>query len=305
MKRRDLLLGSAAALAGGLILPRRVWASTDFDLGGWTLQTISDGNLVLPADFTFGGMPADEAADLLARYNLSGEVVEPPCNLTLARNGDRLVLFDIGSGSDFMPTAGKLPDALDALGIYPEDITDLVITHGHPDHIWGLLDDFDDPFLPNAMVHMGRTEWEYWTDPDTLESIGEARASFAIGAARRLEVIADTVALFDGAPEIVPGIAAIPTPGHTPGHMAFQIAGSAGAALILGDAVANHHVAFERPDWASGSDQDPELAAQTRLALLDRAVADNLHIVGFHLPEGGIGRVERQGANSYIFTPGA
>ena len=303
MKRRDFLYAGAAGLIVPL-LPKRLWAASTLDMGAIQLQTVSDGNLVLPGDFILGGMPQDELAALMSRYNLPTDRLEPPCNLTLLRDGTRTVLFDVGSGSDFMPSAGKLIEGLDALGLSPDDITDLVITHGHPDHLWGLLDDFDEPFLPNATVHMGRAEWDYWTDPDTVNAIGEARAAFAIGAARRLEVITDSVTLFDGETEILPGVQAISTPGHTPGHMAFHIAGSGGGAIVVGDALGNHHVAFERPDWPSGSDQDAPTAAATRLALLDRITADNLAVIGFHLPDGGIGRAERQSATSYIFTPG-
>lgn len=302
MKRRDFLYAGAAGLIVPL-LPQRLWAANTLDLGAMQLQTVSDGNLVLPGDFILGGMPQDELAVLMSRYNLPTDRLEPPCNLTLLRDGTRIVLFDVGSGSDFMPSAGKLAEGLDALGLSPEEITDLVITHGHPDHLWGLLDDFDEPFLPNATVHMGRAEWDYWTDPDTVNAIGEARAAFAIGAARRLEVITDSVTLFDGDTEILPGVQAISTPGHTPGHMAFHIAGSGGGAIVVGDALGNHHVAFERPDWLSGSDQDAPTAAATRLALLDRITADNLAVIGFHLPDGGIGRAERQSTTSYIFRP--
>lgn len=302
MKRRDFLYAAGAGILAPLMLPRRLWAAETLDLGSMQLQTLSDGNLVLPGSPIFPGMAENELADLIARYNLSTEQAEPPCNLTLLRDGTRTILFDVGAGSDFMPSAGRLLDSLDALGLSPDDITDLVITHGHPDHIWGLLDDFDDPMLPNATVHMGRAEWDYWTDPDTVNTIGEVRASFAIGAARRLDVIADTVVLFDDGAEILPGVQAVATPGHTPGHMAFHIAGTTGGAMVVGDALGNHHVAFERPEWPSGSDHDAQTGAETRVAMLDRITADDLTVIGFHMPNGGIGRVERRSATSYVFN---
>lgn len=303
MKRREFLYAAMAGLVAPLLMPRRLWAADMVDLGNFQLQTLSDGHLVVPGVPIFPGLEPVALSDLMARYNLSSEVTEPPCNLTLLRDGTRTILFDAGAGSDFMPSAGQILDSLDALGLSPDDITDLVITHAHPDHIWGLLDDFDEVMLPNATVHMGRAEWDYWTDPSTVDAIGETRASFAIGAARRLAAIADNVSLFDDGAEILPGVMAIATPGHTPGHMAFQIAGTSGGAVIVGDALVNHHVAFERPDWPSGSDHDMETGAATRVALLDRIVADNLTVVGFHLPQGGIGRVERRSDTSFVFTP--
>lgn len=306
MKRRHFLHASAAVLLGATAgTPHRLWARDSLALGTARIDMLSDGHLVLPPEFSLGGMAPDELPDFVARHGLSMDVLEPPCNITLLRDGPRNVLFDIGAGPDFMDTVGKLPDALDALGLAPEDITHLVITHAHPDHIWGLLDDFDEPFLPNADVLMGRREWDYWMDPDTINSIGAERQSFVVGAQRRLEEIAGIVELFDDGAEILPGLRAVETPGHTPGHMAFVVESAAGGLMILGDAIANDHIAFERPGLPSSSDQNPDMAAATRLALLDRITGDGMAVAGFHFRGGGLGQVERLAEGSYRFHEGA
>ena len=295
--RRTFLAGSSALL-GAAALSRGARASARF--GSMQVDMVSDGNLVLPRDFITGPMPQDEVSAILGRYGITGDALTPPCNVTLLRHEDRVILFDVGSGPDFQPSAGLLPDTLDDLGLAPEDITHLVITHGHPDHIWGLLDDFDEPYLPNAQILMGRAEFDYWTNPSTVDSIGAARQTFAIGAQRRLDAVADLVTFFEDGQEILPGVAARGTPGHTPGHMSFELRDGSDSLMVIGDALGNHHVAFERPDWDSGSDQDMPTAAATRVALLDQIASAQMAIAGFHLP-GGLGRVERHPEGGYRF----
>lgn len=293
MLTRRRLVAAAAASAMLPFVPRRVFAATTLELEGFRIDTLSDGSLTLPGEFILGGMPPDETAEILGRYGLATDVLTPPCNVTLFRDGTNTVLFDVGAGPDFQPTAGKLAEALAALDLAPEDITHVVFTHAHPDHLWGLLDEFDDPVFPGAAHVIGRTENDYWTDPGTVEAIGEARASFAVGAARRIEAIADGLRLVDDGETVVPGIVARLTPGHTPGHLSFALGAGADAVLVAGDAIGNHHVAFERPGWVSGSDQDGETAAATRTALLDELATSAMPLVGFHLPGGGVGHVER------------
>ena len=288
--KREFLYRSIAAPLS-LALPR--FAQAQITLGSATLTTVSDGSLVLPGSFIFEPMPEADLDTILRDFNLSKDRLTPECNLALFRDGTRNVLFDVGSGPDFMPSAGTLVNSLDRLGMTPEDITHVVFTHAHPDHIWGLLDEFDDPLFYNATYMMGRGEWDYWWNPETVNTIGDARAAFAVGAKRRMQAIEDAVVLFEDGQEILSGILALSTPGHTPGHMAFEIRHGATAALVLGDAIGNHHVAFQRPDWESGSDQDMALAAKTRGMLFDRIMADDLAVVGFHLPNGGMGRVDK------------
>lgn len=300
LNRRKMLAGM-----GGLALlnaPTNLLARTAISLGSSEVIAVSDGHLVLPRSFFFEGLPEDELAAILSNYDVTGDQLEPPCNLTLLRQEGRVVLFDAGSGSGFMPSAGKLLDNLEAEGLTPDDITHVVFTHAHPDHLWGILDDFDDPVFPDAEVMIGQTEWDYWTDPDTVDTIGEARASFAVGAARRLAAIKDQVSLFKDGDEILPGVMAHATFGHTPGHMSFEIRDGTNAVMVGGDAIGNEHVAFERPDWASGADQDTDLGAETRVRLLDQLATDNIALLGFHLAHGGLGRVERAG-ETYQFVP--
>ncbi|WP_439138283.1 MBL fold metallo-hydrolase [Roseicyclus sp.] len=301
--RRSLLATSGAAILSST-LPRRGWTETRVELdGGIEILTLSDGNLTLPAEFIFGPMPGDELAAVLARFDMDPSApLTPPCNITLLRHGDTLALFDAGSGTAFQSSVGALPDALAAAGIDPLDITHVIFTHGHPDHLWGALDDFDEALFADATHMMGRIEFDYWMDDATVESIGAERASFAVGAKRRLEILADDMVLFDDGASVLPGVTALLTPGHTPGHMAFVIGEGAQAVMVLGDAIGNGHIAFARPEWTSGSDQDPEMAAATRGRLFAQITAADMTVIGFHLPGGGIGRVV-QGSDGFTFQP--
>jgi len=260
--RRDFLANSGA-VAATLAWPSL--AHAQLQLGEMQIDVVSDGSLTLPGDFIFAPMPQDELDPILKEFGQSRETLTPECNVTLLRDGTRTVLFDVGSGPDFAPNSGVLLDSLDTLGVAPEDVTDVVFTHGHPDHLWGLLDDFGDPLFTEASYMIGKTEWDYWMNPNTVDEI----ASY----------------------------------GHTPGHMSFEVRNGNTSAMIVGDSIGNHHVAFARPDWTSGSDQDPETATQTRLSLLDQLSSAKMQLIGFHLP-GGLGHVEKSG-DAYTFVGGA
>ncbi|WP_439529958.1 MBL fold metallo-hydrolase [Pannonibacter sp.] len=300
LTRRHFILSATASC---LSLPAwRTWATTTLKAGNITLDTVSDGNLVLPQGFIFSELPATDVDRLKTQFNLAGDTLAPPCNVTLLRDGTNTVLFDVGAGQDFQSTAGRLPEALGTLGLSVEDVTHVVFTHGHPDHLWGLLDEFDEPLFPGASFLMGEQEFAYWTNPETVNSIGAERSTFAVGAARRLAVIADSIKLLGDGDKPVDGVTARLTPGHTPGHLAFEIDTPEGPVLVVGDAIGNHHMAFAYPGSLSSSDQDPALAARTRLALMDQLASANTRLIGFHLPEGGIGRVVQDGA-AYRFEP--
>lgn len=296
---RRRLLKTSAGLLAATAAPRFAIAETAAGTG--TVTSLSDGSLTLPASMIIGDTPMDQVQPILDKYNVSSEAFTPPCNLTLYQDGERTVLFDAGSGLEFMASAGHIHDSLDAVGLSADDITDIVFTHAHPDHLWGLLDDFGDIAFSEATFHIGRKEFEYWSDPETINTIGEARVPFAVGAKRRLDEIADVVQLFEEQDQILPNVTAMASFGHTPGHMSFMIDGEAGNAFVIGDAIGNHHIAFARPDLPSGSDQNAEEGIQTRVAMMDMLAADNVPIIGFHLPDGGMGRVARDG-DGYVFN---
>lgn len=295
MDRRSFLARTAGFCAASTCFR----AHAAIERGGVRIDTVSDGHLTVPRSFLFGDTPPDDLAPILARHGITGEMLEPDCTLTLLRDGERTVLFDIGAGPNFMPTTGTILDTLAEIDVAPEDVTHVVFTHGHPDHLWGVYDAFDDFAFPEAQYLIGRAERDYWLDPKTLDRLDAMRQPFAVGAKRILDSLGERLGVFGDGDEVLPGIEAVGTPGHTPGHMSFAV----GDVMIVGDAVANHHVAFEQPAWPSGTDQDAGEGATTRAGLLDRMAGDGMAMVGFHLPFPGIGRVERDGTG-YRFVAG-
>ncbi|MDV7269713.1 MBL fold metallo-hydrolase [Thioclava sp. A2] len=298
---RRTILRNSLALGAASLLPLRSFAAQSLETATARLDTLSDGNLVLPLAFV---SPEAGVEAKLAELGITGPQVEPPCNVTLYRDGTNTVLFDVGAGPDFMPSAGKLHEALDTIGVAPEEITHVVFTHAHPDHLWGVLDDFDEPLFANATHLIGRAELDYWANPETANTIGEARKTFAAGAFRRLETLADMLVTFEDGEEIIPGVGARASHGHTPGHMAFEIRQGGLAAMVVGDAIGNDHLAFAVPGWISGSDQDAEMGISTRKGLLAELATSGMPLIGYHLREGGIGRVDTANG-AYRFIPEA
>lgn len=300
--RRHFLTRTAALISAAALplAPLRGWAVTTMTAGDLRVDSVSDGHIEFPPDFAFSMIPKAERDGLLRSLDIDPQaVMRSPLNVTLLRQGDRVVLFDVGSGPDFVPTAGTLIDALAAVEVAPEDVTDVIFTHGHPDHLWGVLDDFDEPLFSEATHRMGRVEFDYWIDPATIGTIGEDRQSFAAGAMRRLTALGERIERFEDGAEVLPGIRAIMTPGHTPGHMSFSIGTPGDGLFVTGDFV-TMLTGFARPDLGTMTDHDPALAARTRQAMLARLADEGWTILGYHLPQGGIGKVRRAG-EAYAF----
>ena len=253
IKRRSFLK-AASCLPLSLSIPSLVHSEINF--GHTKITTVSDGSITLPASLTFDTMPKNELDLIINEFSISQDQLVRECNVTLVETEDRKILFDVGAGIYFLDGMGAILDSLDEQGLAPEDITDVIFTHAHPDQIWGVLDDFDDLLFPEAMYHIGRVEWDYWWNPETVNEVDESRVQTAVGAKTRFEALQDQIEFFDDGDEPIPGVLALMTPGHTPGHMSFEIANGSQSALIVGDALNNHHVAFKRPNWLSGLDQD-------------------------------------------------
>ena len=141
--------------------------------------------------------------------------------MALVKTGSDYVLIDAGSGGTWEPTAGKLADSLEAAGVKPEQIGKVVLTHAHPDHIWGLIDELDDSLrFPRAEYVVAAREFDFWTSGEAANLKGPIEG-IAAGARRVFKAIEARTTRIKPGDEVAPGIAAIDTAGHTPGHISL------------------------------------------------------------------------------------
>lgn len=300
--RRTLLAATAAAVAARA-LPAFAAAPHSFKHGAFDVTVVSDGHLVLPISFLAANAPPDERAALLKAAGQTGDQYQSPTNVTLIRSGSDLILVDMGSGDRFMPTAGKLWDNLKTAGIDKGTITKVIFTHGHPDHLWGAVDELDDLVTPDATFYVSAREWDFWNGDDAMRGLPAERAGFVTGARRNYAAIKGKVKMVKPGDDVVSGLSVVDTPGHTQGHVSLALAGGDGL-IVGGDTLTHQLISFEHPEWRPAADHVPEQAADTRRKLLDRLVADKSKLIGFHLPYPGVGTVERKG-NAWRFVPAA
>ncbi len=299
LNRRTVLAAAATTLATRA-LPAFAAAPYTFKHGTFELTVVSDGHLVLPVSFLAPGAPPAEREALLKAAGETGEQYNSPTNVTLIRTARDLILIDMGSGDRFMPTAGKLWDNLKAAGIDKSKITKVIFTHGHPDHLWGTVDDLDELVLPDATFFVAGAEWDFWKGDNATRGLPAERAGFVTGARRNYAAIKDKVKMIKAGDEVATGLRIIDTPGHTQGHVSLELAGGEGL-IIGGDALTHPLISFQHPEWKPTADHVPDQAVTTRRKLLDRLTADRSKLIGFHLPYPGVGIVERKdGAYRFV-----
>ena len=300
VNRRGFLAASAASFLART-LPALAAAPYTIKHGAFDLAVVSDGHLVLPTSFLAPDAPAAQRDALLKAAGQTGEQYNSPTNVTLIRSGTDLILVDMGSGDRFMPTAGKLWDNLKTAGIDKAEITKVVFTHGHPDHLWGAIDELDDLIMPDATFYVASAEWNFWTGDNATRGLPPERAGFVTGARRNYAAIKGKMKMVKGGDEIVPGLRIADTPGHTQGHVSLELVGGDGL-IIGGDALTHPLISFQHPEWKPLADHVPDQAVATRRKLLDRLATDRSRLIGFHLPYPGVGTVERKDG-AYRFVP--
>ena len=261
--------------------------SYQFDIGNTRCVAINDGDYVGNADMLFANAPEEELLPALSKYGLNRDHLPSTWTCLLVKTASNLALVDtgVGAGGEY---GGQLLPMLRARGYQPEDIDTVILTHAHPDHIGGCVDSVGNATFSEATYYMWRDEWEFWTDEESLKRVPDWAAEFA---RQKLPAIAHQLETINDEIEIVPGIRALPAPGHTIGHMAVEIASNGEFLLNIAD-TALHPLQVEYPEWYARLDQFPDQTEISRRAIYARAAARNALVLGFHFhPFPSLGRI--------------
>lgn len=253
---------------------------TQFVLGHFRCVVFDVGYFTISASTLLANATEADRAAVMDRYDHDAEGIIFRIKPLLVETGQHRVLIDPGTGDD----PGLLLQAFKAEGIDPASVTTVIITHAHPDHYSGSVNPAGDPAFPQARYFMQRAEWEHW-------QTGGDPAHFVEHFRTMLLPIRDCFTLLDGDGEIVPGIAALTTPGHSPGHMAILVGDQM---VCVGNSLINLPY-IEGPDWVGKFENWPEMVVQTRRALLQRITQGQWWVYGYHFPLPGTGHIVAAG----------
>jgi glyoxylase-like metal-dependent hydrolase (beta-lactamase superfamily II) len=271
-------------------------------IGDIVVTAISDGYLD-------GTLEVMRNVDLDKAHQILRDAFRPArrtsVNTFLIRSKDRVAIIDTGSGNYLQPTAGFVQRNLTAAGIDPKLVDTVLLTHMHPDHSAGLTHMSNGQLLfPNAELVMHENELPYWFDDGAMAKADErSRKLYFLAGREQVAPYKNRTRLFREG-EVFPGVTAVPSPGHTPGHTAYLVASSNDQLMIWGDTVHVPEVQTAFPAAGMAFDVDLAEAAASRRRMFDRVSADGVLIAGMHLHFPAFSRLARRG-EGYALYPEA
>lgn len=302
--RRTLLAaGTAAVLAPALPVAAQTPAITPafrhVMVGGLRATVVNDGAATRPdvtQGFVVNAQPAQVSAALEAAGQ-PGPALVNPYNVTIIRTPAGLVALDVGTGA----TPALMVNMRNA-GLDPAEMVLIAHTHFHGDHIGGLLAADGSAAFPNARIAVPEGEWNFWMDAGEEARATPARRPGFANARRRFAPYEGRITRFAPGAQVAPGITAVATHGHSPGHVSFLVADGAAQLMVIGDAITTPALFLPNPEWYPIFDMDPAMAVATRKRLLDQLATDRIAVVGYHFPMPATGIVERAGTG-YRLAP--
>jgi glyoxylase-like metal-dependent hydrolase (beta-lactamase superfamily II) len=314
LSRRDLMVGAGAAAAFGLssrlvIEPAMAQKTADpakghtsYKVGDAEVTAVYDGIWEKPHDPAFiSNASVDDVKAAMTKAGLSPDFVSIPFTVSVVKIAGKTILIDSSTGGQVQPTAGKFMANFKAAGFDPAKVDTILISHCHPDHIFGLMEkETNKPVFPNAEIIVSDVEYKFWTDPAVIDKLPEARK----GLARRIQATFPTwknIRQVTGEAEVTPGLRFVMAPGHTPGHRAFHLSSGSGQLMLSNDTCYVPALVVANPGWRGAYDQDGATAEDSRRKLMDRVIADKIQISGYHFPFPGAGTIAKDGTG-YILT---
>lgn len=307
ISRRDLVVSAAGAAVLGLSGPLAVIPHANaqtkmsqgffkYSIGDVKCTALYDGIWKKKHDDKFiRNASLDETKEALKAGGLTTEFVPIEFSQTVIEAGGKTILIDTGTGGQLAPTAGKMMANLAAAGIDSKKIDTVLISHFHPDHIFGLMaKDTNEQIFPDAEILVPEAEYKFWTDQGTFTALPERRK----GLFKRIGATFPNwknLSQFSGEKELVAGVHSLPVHGHTPGHTAFHISSGDKQLIVMGDTANLPALFVKHPGWHAVFDNDPELAQANRVKLFDRAVADGAVIAGYHFGFPNAGTMAKDG----------
>ena len=271
-------------------------------LGNFEITALSDGTVDLPMDKLLTNTTPGKVDQALRKVFLKAPL-ETSVNGYLINTGTKLVLVDTGAAGLFGPTLGKLLSNLKAAGYTPDQVDAVLITHMHPDHVGGLVDG-DKLVFPNATIRADKHDSDFWLDQANMDKAPADGKGFFQGAMASLNryVKASRFSAFDGNTELVPGVKAVASRGHTAGHTSYVVESKGQKLVLVGDLIHVAAVQFDDPSITIAFDSESKAAAVQRKATFADAAKNGYIIGATHLAFPGMGRLRANG-KGYTWVP--